>query len=137
MTRLSLSALAMFAGTSVAMGQVQEAIPAPTLPQDMDDIVFSSCSVCHNPRQFFGDLNGYRRDLITRLRAGRTIEEGLADVEQMDSDGDGRVGYNPGLVGPPCVVDFNADGFLNQEDLNGFITEYFAQSAQPNGCVPG
>jgi len=205
----------------------EETYVASTLPQDMDDLIFSSCYVCHNPQQFFGDLNCYRRDLAARLRAGRDIYQAMADIEQVDSDGDGvnniteilaprgngQIGYNPGFVGPTgtdpcfrlpnqpitnrsetpvigptCFVDYNNDGFLNQEDLSGyltafldeavpagpsgtssspcpgepaayatlgyaadfnrdcsfnqedlagFITEYFQQSESPSGCVPG
>jgi len=37
----------------------------------------------------------------------------------------------------PCPSDFNGDGFLNQEDLSGFLTDYFTEVEQPNGCVPG
>lgn len=105
--------------------------PTSTLPDDMEAVVGVQCYVCHNPSQFFGDLNCYRKDLILRLRAGRSIQEALADIEHFDSDGDGvdnlaeilaprsdgadwgyppnRVGFNPGLVGPlgadPCYSD--------------------------------
>jgi len=36
-----------------------------------------------------------------------------------------------------CLIDFNCDGFPNQEDLYGFLTEYFTQVEQPSNCVPG
>jgi len=36
-----------------------------------------------------------------------------------------------------CSIDFNCDGFPNQEDLSGFLTEYFTQVEQPSNCVPG
>jgi hypothetical protein len=97
--------------------------PTSTLPDDMLAIAGSKCYVCHNSFVFFGDWNCYRKDLIGRLAAGRTIQEALADIENWDSDGDGTdnrsevllarepgvVGYNPGLVGPigrdPCLTE--------------------------------
>lgn len=105
--------------------------PSSTLPEDMEFTLGVQCYVCHNPSQFFGDLNCYRRDIIQRLRAGRTIHQALADIETTDSDSDGvnnlseiltprfdgagwgapfpRIGFNPGLVGQtgadPCYSD--------------------------------
>jgi len=35
------------------------------------------------------------------------------------------------------AADYNRDCTFNQEDLSGFITEYFGQTEQPSGCVPG
>jgi len=32
---------------------------------------------------------------------------------------------------PPCPVDFNADGFLNQEDLAGYLTAFLDESIPP------
>ncbi len=100
--------------------------PASTLPDDyeLSPSVGSSCITCHDANVFYGDWNCYRRDLIERLRAGRSITEALADIEMWDSDGDGvnniteinlardatglSVGYNPGLIGShgtdPCLT---------------------------------
>ena len=33
------------------------------------------------------------------------------------------------ITGCPCPLDFNADGFLNQEDLSGFLTAFLAEPA--------
>ena len=35
------------------------------------------------------------------------------------------------------AADFNRDCSFNQEDLGGFITEYFAESENPTNCIPG
>jgi len=35
------------------------------------------------------------------------------------------------------AADYNRDCSFNQEDLAGFITDYFAESENPAGCVPG
>jgi hypothetical protein len=98
-----------------------------TLVNDTAIATGSACFVCHNSNAFFGDWNCYRHDLILRLRAGRTIQEALADIESFDSDSDGvnnfdeitrarppvagqpqQTGYNPGLIGPmgvdPCYT---------------------------------
>lgn len=95
--------------------------PTCTIPDELN-IVSAACYTCHNSNAFFGDWNCYRRDLISRLRAGRSITEAIRDIETWDSDGDGTdnlteilyprpgglVGYNPGLVGPqgtdPCLT---------------------------------
>ena len=37
----------------------------------------------------------------------------------------------PAVVMPPCMVDFNADGFLNQEDLAGYISAFLDESVAP------
>ena len=35
------------------------------------------------------------------------------------------------------AADFNRDCDFNQEDLSGFIVEYFSQTENPAGCIPG
>lgn len=35
------------------------------------------------------------------------------------------------LIGAPCTVDFNDDGFINQEDLSGYITSFLTEPAEP------
>jgi hypothetical protein len=96
--------------------------PASTLPDDMATLVGSSCFTCHNPNDF-STGTCYRVDIINRLKAGDTIQQALAAVETLDSDGDGvpnlveilaprpggaQVGFHPGLRGPagvdPCYT---------------------------------
>jgi len=35
------------------------------------------------------------------------------------------------------AADYNRDCSLNQEDLSGFLTEYFSETEVPAACVPG
>jgi len=96
--------------------------PGSTLPDRMEKLAGAQCYTCHHPPIGF-DGSCYRLDLKVRLRAGMSIQEALAAVENIDSDGDGftnleeimaprtdapgQVGYHPGLVGPmgidPCL----------------------------------
>ena len=107
--------------------------PTSTLLARMQAKTGLSCNLCHHPptRQAAG--NCYRVALTARLAEGRTIAQALADVEGLDSDGDGvdnvteilmqradnptAVGYSPGLVGPtgtdPCG---NAGNITNQDE---------------------
>jgi hypothetical protein len=96
--------------------------PTSTIPMRMETILGAGCFTCHLPTSFGDEGTCYRLDIRDRLHAGMTIEEALAAVEPLDSDGDGvsnleeilepradmpgQVGYHPGLVGPmgrtPC-----------------------------------
>ncbi len=98
------------------------AYPASTLPARMLAQTGSNCNVCHQPPNTSTVGNCYREALATRLAAGRTIAQAIADIDGADSDGDGtsnhveilaartdlpgQVGYNPGLIGAtgtdPC-----------------------------------
>lgn len=95
--------------------------PGSTIPNRMEELAGAQCYTCHHPPIGF-DGSCYRLDLRERLHAGMSIEQALADVENIDSDGDGitnleeiltpradmpgQVGYHPGLIGPvgidPC-----------------------------------
>jgi hypothetical protein len=149
--------------------------PTSTLPADADEFIGASCGVCHVPADFMGVGNCYRRDLKNLMfLQGLTIDEALAAAETLDSDGDGvnnlaeilfpreggRVGYNPGLVGPTgtdpcspdpalavsgrletpsgsvCTRDYNRDGVLNLDDLGDFITDYYLAQPIPAGIQP-
>jgi hypothetical protein len=95
----------------------QSAYPSSTLVTRMGTAAGQSCFVCHQPNgnNYSRAGNCYRMDLKARIDAGRTVAQAIADVDQMDSDGDGvsnhdeilwvrtdlpgQVGYNPGLIG--------------------------------------
>ena len=106
----------------------QDRYPTSTLPDRMAAAAGQNCYLCHQPSGR-GDMgNCYREDILDRLDGGMTIEQALAAVEDLDSDGDGvpngeeillvrhddptQVGYNPGLIGPtgtsPCSADPSA-----------------------------
>jgi hypothetical protein len=98
--------------------------PTSTIPGRMASLFGLVCFTCHIPQGFSLEGSCYRIDIRDRLKAGMTIEQALADVEFLDSDGDGapnvveiltrrsdlpqHVGYHPGLEGPlgvsPCGV---------------------------------
>jgi len=96
--------------------------PTTTLLTRTTAATGSACYVCHQPPNTSAAGNCYKDALTARLNAGRTAAQAIADVENMDSDGDGvsnldeitapradmpgQIGYNPGLIGPtgadPC-----------------------------------
>lgn len=101
--------------------------PGSTLPARMFQQTGEECSVCHHPPFKTNEGNCYRRDIIGQLDRGRTIQEAIAFLDGVDSDGDGftngqeilmphedlegEVGYNPGLIGEqgtdPCSFEPN------------------------------
>ncbi len=110
----------------------QNRYPTSTLSARMQARTGSSCNVCHHPGDTGNSGNCYKESLVSRLNAGRTISQALADVENLDSDNDGesnlveilapregqpgQVGYSPGLVGAtgtdPCGAPGNLTGQL-------------------------
>ncbi len=96
--------------------------PTSTLPARMTSVNGSACYICHQPSSVSNAGNCYKNALRDSINAGNTIEQALAAVEGLDSDGDGvpngveilapradlpgQIGYNPGLVGAtgtdPC-----------------------------------
>jgi cytochrome c5 len=96
--------------------------PTTTLKVQMQTLTGSSCSLCHDPNTSrSAPATCYRRDLVARMAAGRTIQQAINDIDSWDSDGDGipngveitmprtdgsgLVGYHPGLIGmgtDPC-----------------------------------
>jgi len=102
--------------------------PTSTLVARTTAATGSACYVCHNPPNTSAAGNCYKDALVARLNAGRTAAQAIADVENMDSDGDGtpngveitlartdlagQVGYNPGLLGAtgtdPCASNPNS-----------------------------
>lgn len=43
----------------------------------------------------------------------------------------GSISVQSTVVPTPCFVDFNSDGFLNQEDLGGYLTAFLDESIPP------
>jgi hypothetical protein len=102
----------------------REKYPTSTLPEQATATMGRACYVCHHPTSNSNEGNCYRLDIRARLNSAPfpSIEDVLAEVELLDSDGDGfsnlseilfpradlpgEVGYNPGLVGQfgfdPC-----------------------------------
>ena len=96
--------------------------PGSTIPVRMEKLFGLECFTCHVPQGFSLEGTCYRMDIRDRLLTGMTIEQALAAVELLDSDGDGalnvveittrrsdqpqHVGYHPGLEGllgvSPC-----------------------------------
>ncbi len=91
--------------------------PTCTTPQRLENTV-GACSNCHSPLSYGLEATAYRLAVRDRLRQGMTIQQALAAVEPLDSDGDGvrnideilrprpqvagqpqDIGYHPGLVG--------------------------------------
>lgn len=91
--------------------------PTCTTPQRLENSV-GACSNCHSPLSYGIESTAYRLAIRERLRQGMTIQQALAAVEPLDSDGDGvrnideilrprpvvagqpqDIGYHPGLVG--------------------------------------
>ncbi len=99
--------------------------PSSTLLVRTQAAVGSQCYACHQPPNTSEQGNCYKDALTARLEAGRTNAQAIADVELLDSDGDGisnldeimaaradmpdQIGYNPGLIGDtgtdPCATD--------------------------------
>lgn len=125
---VSLAPTASTRANPTYLAEFRAAYPFPrsSLTYDIETATGSACFTCHNSNAFLGDWNCYRRDLIARLRLGRTIREAISDIEFVDSDGDGvlnideitrpreggSIGFDPGLVGPrgvdPCLtISFN------------------------------
>ena len=98
--------------------------PTSTLIARTQAATGNACYVCHQPTSMSATGNCYRRDLTARIAAGRTAAQAVADLDAVDSDGDGvpngveittprtdmpgQIGYNPGLVGAtgtdPCAT---------------------------------
>jgi hypothetical protein len=98
------------------------AYPTSTLQARMATATGSACNVCHQPPERASAGTCYKDALALRINAGRTISQAIADVDGLDSDGDGvsnhdeitavrtdlpgQVGYHPGLLGAtgtdPC-----------------------------------
>ena len=98
--------------------------PTSTLPARMDAVAGQECFLCHQPSGKGDEGNCYREDIKSRL-GPMSIEQAIAAIDGLDSDGDGvpngeeillvrtddptQVGYNPGLIGPtgtsPCSKD--------------------------------
>ncbi len=90
--------------------------PGSTLTTRVQTQTGSKCSTCHVPEGTFYNGNCFRLDLKKQLQLGLDIEQALAAIEPLDSDGDGvpnraeilrprvepgaQVGYSPGLNGP-------------------------------------
>lgn len=113
---------------ALATPQVRDAFraryPSSTLLTRTAAAYGDECYMCHQPTNTSRTGNCYRMALRARINAGRTRDQALADVELLDSDGDGvnniteilmvrtdgvaGVGYNPGLVGAtgtdPCAT---------------------------------
>jgi hypothetical protein len=103
--------------------------PTSNVDERMATLTGSACNLCHHPTSRSNPGNCYRMDIAARLAAGRTIQEALADVEPMDSDGDGvpngveilmprpdgTIGYSPGLVGPTGVDMCGATGAISNQ----------------------
>ncbi len=97
--------------------------PSSTLVARTGTATGNACYVCHQPPSTSANGNCYKNDLLARLNAGRTAAQAVADLDRVDSDGDGvvngdeillarvdlpgQVGYNPGLIGAtgtdPCA----------------------------------
>lgn len=102
--------------------------PGSTLLSRTAAATGNQCYVCHHPNDTGNPGNCYKEAIALRIAAGRTNAQAIADVELMDSDGDGvnnrdeillartdmtgQVGYNPGLIGAkgtdPCFTNTNA-----------------------------
>ena len=102
--------------------------PGSTLLARTATATGSQCYLCHHPNDTANPGNCYKEAIALRIAAGRTNAQAIADVELMDSDGDGvnnrdeillartdmngQVGYNPGLIGAkgtdPCFTNTSA-----------------------------
>lgn len=102
--------------------------PGSTLLSRTAAATGNQCYVCHHPNDTGNPGNCYKEAIALRIAAGRTNAQAIADVELMDSDGDGvnnrdeillartdmtgQVGYNPGLIGAkgtdPCFTNTTA-----------------------------
>jgi len=124
---LAAATIALSAGVVAAEPDYMDAwsvrYGTSTLAVRMQSRTGSSCNVCHNPPSRSSQGNCYKNDIRAKLLQGMTINQALAAVELMDSDGDGvnnvteitmvradlpgQVGFNPGLIGPlgtsPCA----------------------------------
>lgn len=123
------AAIALSAGASVAsafpsyLDAFQARYPTCTTPARMSAVLGAACYNCHHAPSLGDEGTCYRLDLRATLENGNTIEQALAAIEFVDSDGDGvanireilaprtdlagQVGFHPGLVGPggndPCL----------------------------------
>lgn len=97
--------------------------PSTTLAARIGTATGNACYVCHSPPNTSTVGNCYKNDILARINAGRTNAQAIADLDRVDSDGDGvangdeilmartdqpgQVGYDPGLVGAtgtdPCA----------------------------------
>ncbi len=102
--------------------------PNSTLLARTQTATGSACYACHQPPNTSIQGNCYRTALSARIAAGRTAAQAIADLDLVDSDGDGvpngeeinmvradlpgQIGYNPGLVGDlgtdPCGTNTTA-----------------------------
>lgn len=95
-------------------------------------------SVGPQPTTCLVDFN--RDNVLNQEDLGLFISAFLAEPPAAGPGGFAN-GPCPGTPAPYDTLgykaDFNRDCGFNQEDLIGFITEFFAESETPNGCVPG
>jgi hypothetical protein len=120
---LAFATLAPANATNTIRNAFTARYPTSTLLARTTAATGSACYVCHQPPNTSAAGNCYKDALTARLNAGRTAAQAIADVENMDSDGDGisnlaeitsprsdtpgQIGFNPGLIGPtgtdPCA----------------------------------
>lgn len=138
--------------------------PTSTMSDRMTAQTGSRCNVCHHPPNRGTQGTCYLDDMTDLLNGGMTIEEAIAALDTMDSDGDGvsngveittqrlddpnQVGYHPGLVGDmgtdPCGEDPNevVTGVLEtpppaSETICPAEADDFAVSGVIGGAVSG
>ena len=125
---IALAVVSTSASSALATNSIRTAFankyPGSTLLARTQAAQGSSCYACHQPPNTSANGNCYKEALTIRINAGRSAAQALADVEALDSDGDGfsnkdeillartdmagQVGYNPGLIGAtgtdPCAA---------------------------------
>lgn len=120
---LAMAAWCSAASAIPVFGDAWEArYPLSTLPARMAALTGSVCNVCHHAGPGTQG-NCYRDDLSDLLVQGLTPTDAIAQLDSVDSDGDGvpngveitaaregepgEIGYNPGLIGDtgtdPCA----------------------------------
>jgi hypothetical protein len=121
----------------------QNRYPTSTLDERMSSTFGAVCYVCHVPEDFGEEGTCYRLAIRERLNQGDTIQQALAFVEPLDSDGDGvsnldeilasradlpgQVGYHPGRVGPT--------GLPTCPPGNTFIGTGVPETPPPSECA--
>jgi len=104
---------------------------APDLPQDFPFMLVgvTSCAVDYNRDGFLNqeDLTGFLTAFLDE-----SVPPGPSGTSNSPCPGEpapyDTFGY---------AADYNRDCSFNQEDLSGFITEYFSETENPNNCIPG
>jgi len=84
-----------------------------------------------------GSISGATSATLTINPAALSDNGSAFDCVATNTCGSARTNPAGLAVRSDCFSDFNGDGFLNQEDLSGFLTDYFTQVENPTTCIPG